>query len=346
MDSPGSYFEIPSTWTTKTGGTLAERQLRYNAGSSSVPNDVLARTRVLNVYHGPWQSVHIVATNSDPVITVEGCEQWAIDRGWNQFHMPVTAQPPGADDGHMVIINSDQPGFMWTLGGATRKIDNQRWFASYCSLWARLRSTSGVNGAKGRGMGVDAVYQDGTGGNTACPASSDIALGTILKSEVERGLIPHALRWLYNSDVNHKFTCPYPCQLNYPGITGYRLMLNPDVDVNSLQVGNALKIVLRAAQEYGFVLTDWSPDDSSFHAETQKDWSGYSFDPVGGTFGSMWDFATWFYQNSRQVNCIEAYAGECSGVNPPAIIIPPIPIPDPTPPPFHRRRWNRRMEDR
>lgn len=352
IDSPGSYFEVPSTWTTKTGGTLAERRVRFANPSPHSPEliaDVLAKTRILSVYHGPWQSVHVVARNSDPVVTVTGCEQYAIDRGWNQFHMPVDAKPPGENDGHMVITNADQPGFLWALGGGTSIVGPNQWFALYCRLWARQRATVGVNGAMGRGMGVEAVNIDKTGGNTACPASADIALGTILKSEIERGVIPHALRWLYPSNVNNKFQCPYPCQLPYDGITGYRVMLNPDVDVNALQVGNALKIALKAAQEYGFILTDWAPDDSSFHAETQKDWSGYSFDPVGASFPSMFDFATWFYQNSRQIPCVEAYPGECAGVDPPSIIIPPLPIPDPVPPinpPFHRRRWNRRMEDR
>lgn len=324
------YFEVDSTWSVSIGSTLAERMAKFNnptPGSTAFMSDILGTLGNYATSLSEYSSVHCTAKNSDPLKTVTGVQPRAVILGWNVLHIPDSCSPPGGSDGHVVIVNLDDPRFLWSFGRGS-KDESNNWAAFSITLWARTAAAAGVNGAVGRGMGVMSTYDNSGGAGTACRASIDTALGTVLKSELDADVINHALRFAYNGyRLLNGMAQPYPCSSNAIGINnrsnagtmGQRVMLDPAIDVESLHIGNALKTMLRAAQTYGFIQSDVAPD-LQFYVE-KRDWTGYNFSPIGVEFASYRDFGMWLIRHSHEIACVDAFTGECAG-NDPLTILP------------------------
>lgn len=323
------YFDTQSTWFTKTGANQAAQIVTWNnptSGSAAFINDILTyggTPFVLN--QGAYAAVHCTASNSDPLVTVTGVPTYQVQLGWNVLHIPTSCNAPGGDDGQVVIINTDDARFLWATYGAHNT--GSTWTAASVRLWSRTAAAEGVNSAKGRGMGVESVYDGLGGGLSACRASVDFALGDILQSELDNGVIPHAMRFAYNGyRLLNGALQPYPCVSSAIGVDnrpaagtmGQRLMFNPNIDVDSLNIGADMKTILKAAQEYGFIQSDGSPQ-AQFYLEKIASWSGYDFTTPG-----ISDFFNYLFTNSREIPCLNAYTGECNGVDPP--VTPPAPV--------------------
>lgn len=284
--------------------------------------DILGDATSLTVNRGPWSSTHCVARNSDPLKTVSfvtAGHDVAIANNWNILRIPSSCNPPGEADGHVVVINADDNRYLWEFNGA-RKDASGNWSAARVHRWDRQGGINSIYGGGGRG--VNARYTANTEGTNACSASAAIAQGTILRDELNAGVINHALRWIYHGEYGPSHTSYYPCiayrngnesvDRSNAGRLGERFMLDPNINVDSLNIGKDMKTILKAGQQYGWIFAEsTSVGYSYWAAETNVDWTGYDFSTSAVAGG----FDNFVYNNSRWVKCIDGSPGECSGAS-------------------------------
>lgn len=307
-----SYFALPSVWSTPLGTTLAARQAVYADPESNSAAYITDIANFSSILVAGADAVHGVVTNSDPLKTLTFSSgtpdppfhDIGRNNGWNVIHIPNNFPAPATLDHHVVLINSDDSSYVWQLWGLLNDGSNN-WSCYACERWDRS-ALGNIYG--GRGMGTNAIYTSFSESTTAGAASADIALGDILKTEIDAGDIPHALRMIHKN-VTTNGTNRYPCKVTGNVDFGERIMLNPDFDVDGCDAGTHMKIIMKAAQKYGFITTDYCGDSNVYVNRQDTDWTGYSFS--GGTVSIMahcrWVKAT--YGN--------AYSGEQNGDNPP-----------------------------
>ncbi|RLV49286.1 hypothetical protein D9V37_12130 [Nocardioides mangrovicus] len=159
--------------------------------------------------------------------------------------IPARARPAGGSDGNLAVY-SPSADRLWELWKAHRV--SGRWHACW---GGRIDHASRQAGYFGRGTGVSA---------------SGVALsgGIIRRSELRRGRIDHAMSLSVTQAANWR-VFSYPAQRSDGSAAvgtrgavpeGIRLRLDPRLDLASLQLTRVGRIVARAAQRYGFIVTD------------------------------------------------------------------------------------------
>lgn len=155
--------------------------------------------------------------------------------------IPTRALPDRQGDAHLTIVNKART-LAWDFW-ALQKL-NGKWIA---------RSGRAIDL---RGTGV---LKPGEG---ACRAAGfPLLAGLIRPEEVKQGRIEHALVFAYNSPRHGAYVQPAS---NSDGTStrayaipeGARLQLDPTVDIDSLKLKPAAKVIARALQEYGMFLGD------------------------------------------------------------------------------------------
>jgi hypothetical protein len=186
--------------------------------------------------------------------------------------MPAGARPDPAGDGHLSVVQPST-GCVYDLFRA-RGVDG-----SWAADWANA-TTAGSSG----------IYADG-GGTRAAGFSA--ALGLIWPQELASGHIDHALVFAYPST---RSGAPVAPATRSDGRTttagalpmGARLRLDPALDLSTLKLNRAERVIARALQEYGMVLGDTSGGFTLYAAHPM----GLGYDPYPKLFGTTSDWAS------------------------------------------------------
>lgn len=188
-------------------------------------------------------------------------------RGWCQSldrtPIPDNAVPDFESDGHMLILNSSRT-YSWDLYRARRTATG--WAAD----WGTAFDLTGT--------GVQPP-----GWSSARQAGVPLAAGLVYYEAIRAGRIEHALAM--------SFSYPGPCFVppasigggRYTGPDampmGARLQLDPALDINSLGLSPAARIIARALQEYGMIVVDQGAVSPSLYAES---FYGKAYNPWAG----------------------------------------------------------------
>ncbi len=186
--------------------------------------------------------------------------------------IPRGVRPDPEADGHLSVA---QPGTgcMYDLYRARQ--EDGRWVAN----WGNATE-----------LGGSGIYRDGMGTRAA---GFSAALGLVWPQEIERGRIEHALVFAY------PFTragLPVPPATRSDGRTdspdalpiGARVRLDPRLDLSTLGLRPAERVVATALQEYGMVLGDTSGGFTLYAAHPY----GLGSDPYPSLFGTTSDWAS------------------------------------------------------
>jgi hypothetical protein len=186
--------------------------------------------------------------------------------------MPAGARPDPAGDGHLSVVQSST-GCVYDLFRA-RSADGS-WTAS---------------SGNALGQGSTGIYAGG-GGTRAAGFSA--ALGLVWPQEIERGHIDHALVFAYPYT---RSGAPVAPATRSDGRTttagalpmGARLRLDPRLDLSTLGLNRAERVIAKALQEYGMVLGDTSGGFTLYAAHPR----GLGHDPYAKLFGTSSDWAS------------------------------------------------------
>ena len=168
-------------------------------------------------------------------------------KGSKQFvgvPIPDSAVPAAGSDASLTVWSPDTDQ-LWDFWKAARKSDG--WHACWGGRIDHLSKNPGY-------------FPDGFGAS----ASGLAAGGTIRIDEVRNGLIPHAVSLAIRDYAGWK-SVSWPAQRSDGSssshsriMVGTRFRLPKSVDVNRLGLTPIGKLVARAAQDYGFIVTDRS----------------------------------------------------------------------------------------
>lgn len=161
--------------------------------------------------------------------------------------IPPDAKPAAGQDANLVIWQPSSD-TIWEFFKAQKRSDG--WHASWGGRIVNASSSPGYYQGNDRFFGVSA-------------SGLSIAGGLITPEELYRGRIDHALAlslpeiragwWTWPANrTGGKSTSPDAIP------EGAHFRLDPNVDVNSLDVPRATKIMAKAAQRYGFIVRDIS----------------------------------------------------------------------------------------
>jgi len=157
--------------------------------------------------------------------------------------LPEDAAPSAGSDGQLTVYSPSQDR-LWELW-RVRKTD-AGWTACWGGRIDRVSSSAGW-------------FEDGFGASASGLAMS---AGTVWVDDVRRGEINHALGLAILSPADWQ-RVRWPAQRSDGNNTddhalpeGTRLRLDPTVDVASLRLTPLASLVARAAQRYGFIVTD------------------------------------------------------------------------------------------
>lgn len=251
------FFQQNSTWYEK----IPSNPVLFT-NSSNYIQDILINSGYFAAAYGEWSvPIHYSPPGTSNVtVTMRSptgiCGSNAIANHWNDVPIPAGALPAANTanclgeyrDGHMVIY-SDL--YVWEFFNA-----------EYCdSVWY----TSCVRRYARSGDGLNAPY-DNLGWCRACPGAS-LTHGIVWKSEIDAGVINHALSFCYWAEGNNgsgNYTSEYPCTATrgevssrtYAMHMGMRIQLDPSWNCNSLGEGTFDAIICKALQDYGAIFVD------------------------------------------------------------------------------------------
>ncbi|HZO34205.1 MAG TPA: hypothetical protein VFB17_03915 [Gaiellaceae bacterium] len=266
------------------------------AFTAELRREIAART-------GPW----INATSYTTPLYVVPADQprvaVALDVSWGAglraafaagVPLPADAVPSAGTDAQLTVYQpaTDTLWEFWQLartasgwharwGGAMRDVSNGPGYYTATS-WP------GVTGPEAWTWGATA---------TSLPAIA----GTITVAELERGEIDHALAVAIPDACANWFT--WPAQRDDGGSTapdclpeGARLRLDPNLDLDSLDLPPLTRILATAAQRYGVIVRDVTHQSVGFYAEDPRPVGTNPYAGQSGLFGGLqpWQFLAQF----------------------------------------------------
>ncbi|MFY9337583.1 MAG: hypothetical protein WAP49_12825 [Mycobacterium sp.] len=217
-------------------------------------------------------AIPIYTVDADtPTHRVSCTAEWGICpfAGW-PVPIPDGAYPHAGSDGAMVTVD-EAAGTSFEFWRAAA--DDGRWSVSW----------GAVNSARGSGWG----------GESTGSGASRLA-GVVRLSEIEAGVIPHALA-LQSSNACESFRAPaLKSDGRSPGPAcipqGARLQLDPDLNLDELDLNPGERAVATAMQQYGGYLMDFADTPLSVSFELDTTAAPGALGEIYQKAGFRWDY--------------------------------------------------------
>jgi hypothetical protein len=257
-------------------------------------NGVLVRTLLNTVAQneaagwGPW----IATADTSPLYTVPadqptvrvqldpGSWKATLQQAFVAVPIPLNAVPAVGPDAHMTIWQPSTDR-LWEFFQARKLADG--WHANFGGAMSNVSRSPGYYDADSW-PGLSGPYWGATA--TSLP----VIAGTVMVSELQAGVIPHALA------MNIPWAKPkvysWPAQRTDGASTdpnaipeGARFRLDPTLDLNSLNLPPMTRMLAEAAQRYGIVVRDQTGHAISFFAENTTPSGTNPYTTAQGFFG-------------------------------------------------------------
>jgi hypothetical protein len=282
--TPGSVwrpFNASSPWNTPIPANPAlepDSQALINAFRSSSPFGEHLDVNIARFSIPLYQ-----ATTGTPLQSVAvglGGEGWG-QGGLNavgQMPIPPGAKPDESFDAHMTVLSADrtQEYACWAMNFNGSRAG--AWYAQLCA-------TSDLTGSGVRPPAPSANPWWAAHGARAC--GFPLVAGLIRADEIRAGRIDHALVFAYPALRKNRFTPPASINssdgANYGIPCGGRIQFDPSVDVTKLGLSPAGVTIMRALQQYGAYVGDYS-GALSMYADNSPEARAYWDSGVLGTY--------------------------------------------------------------
>jgi hypothetical protein len=238
-----------------------------------------------------------------------------LQAGWDAVPLPANARPSAGSDAHLVV-HQPSTDTLW-------------------EFWAMYEGSDGWHahwGGKMEHVSQNPGYFEGTWGGTA--TSLALMGGLIRPDEMAAGRIDHALA-LAIPEVKQG-SVVWPAQRGDGSATGpnaipegTRFRIDPDLDLDSLWLAPAARVIAEAAQKYGMIVRDqagavvlYAEDPKSLGADP---WPGLFNEWPNNLLNSLpWDHMEVVTADRSAFRVADAA---------PTPTQPPAPVATPTPPP-------------
>jgi hypothetical protein len=237
---------------------------------------------------GPWigtdgTSPLYVVPATEPTVRVkldQGSWNVALQQALDAVPVPANAQPAAGPDGHLTIWQPSTDR-LWEFFQARKLADG--WHASYGGAMANASRSYGYYDASS----WPGLSQPSWG---ATASSLPVIAGTIMISELQAGVIPHALAM--NIPFAKPKTYSWPAQRTDGASTdpnaipeGARFRIDPAVDLSQLNMPPMTRMMAVAAQRYGMIVRDQTGHAISFFAENPTQLGANPYTGPGGFYG-------------------------------------------------------------
>jgi hypothetical protein len=188
--------------------------------------------------------------------------------------LPVNARPDGQGDAHLALVDRER-GVAWDMWALSQRAEGG---------WESCTGMTYALDGSGVFEKLDPGPEDGESvhlyGPSRAPGVPAIA-GLIMRDEIRRGRIEHKLAFATYFAAYKEFCAPAIwCDGCMPGgiPQGAVLQLDPNLDLDTLPLGQGGRVVARALQEYGMVNVDHGGGGLSLYGEglwphDDPDWS-------------------------------------------------------------------------
>ena len=288
--SPGRLFATDSVWNTPLAST-APLDPQSNVLVKTLRDTVAAN---LAAGSGPWiergatSPLYTVPANQ-PTVRVQldpGSWKVGLQQTFEAVPIPPNAAPAPGPDAHMTIYQPSTSK-LWEFFKARKLADG--WHANFGGSMSNTSQSPGY-------FNTDSwpgLSQSWWG---ATATSLPVIAGTIMISELQAGVIPHALAlnlpWARPSQFS------WPAQRTDGTSTdpnaipeGARFRLDPALNIDNLNLPPMTKMMARAVQRYGMIVRDQTGHAVSFFAENpSQHLAYYGSDPYskpGGFYGGL-----------------------------------------------------------
>jgi hypothetical protein len=237
---------------------------------------------------GPWiatgetSPLYVVPANQPTVPVRLDAGAWAtgLQQTFGSVPIPATAQPAAGPDAHMTVWQPSTDK-LWEFFKASKRADG--WHASFGGAMNNASESPGYFDASSWPGLSQPVW-----GATA--TSLPVIAGTMMISELQAGVIPHALA------VNIPWAKPkaysLPAQRTDGASTdpnaipeGARFRIDPTVDLSKLAMPPLTRMMAVAAQRYGMIVRDQTGHAISFFAENPSQYATNPYTSPAGFYG-------------------------------------------------------------
>jgi hypothetical protein len=230
--------------------------------------------------HQPWINTYRYSVPvfrvpaNEPRVRVVLDTSWSLlQQQWESVPMPANAKPADGTDGHLVLYQAATD-TLWEFYRLT-KVDGV-WHARW---GGRIRDVSTSPG-----------YYSGPEQNHGATATSlSLFGGLMMADELRAGRIDHALALAIPYARSDAYA--WPAQRGdgtVPGPPaippGSRFRIDPDVDLDALELPTLVRMMAEAAQCYGMIVRDTSAN-VTFYAEDRTPWEPSPYHGADGFFG-------------------------------------------------------------
>ena len=188
-----------------------------------------------------WTIPVYYANANTPTYTVPCLNEWGCGPGFGpEVPIPDGAMPDPQEDSHMAVVDLSR-NLSWDMWGAKDLGDGWQTTTGFTfDLTSTGVQTDGIGSARGSGF--------------------PLLGGLIRLEEIQRGYINHALAMAYDYPRSNVYVYPASMTDGKGGANaipeGGRIQLDPALDLDSLGLTPAGRVIARALQEYGAYVGD------------------------------------------------------------------------------------------
>jgi hypothetical protein len=296
--TPATAPPLPVT-PAPSGTRLFAPDSVWNAPlASNAPLDPASQTLVgtlrttvaqnLTAGWGPWIATYdtpplYVAPADQPTVRVQldpGSWKVGLQQAFQAVPIPANAAPAAGADAQLTIWQPSTDR-LWELFQARKLADG--WHANFGGAMANVSRSRGYFDTDS----WPALSQPWWG---ATATSLPVVAGTIMIDELKAGVIPHALAM--NIPWARSNTYSWPAQRTDGASTdayaipeGARFRLDPNLDIDALNLPPMTRMMAKAAQRYGMIVRDQTGHAISFFAENPADQGSDPYTSPGGFYG-------------------------------------------------------------
>ena len=202
----------------------------------------------------------------------------SLHRALRRVPLPRRMKPTAGPDGFVTIWQPSRDR-LWEFWKARRRVDG--WHVKWAGAMRRVSENPGYY--------TSAAWPGARPNWGASATSLPLIAGTMRIGELRRGHIPHALAMAVPNARAGVFSWPAQRTDGTGGPTllpeGARLRLDPDLDIDALDLPPVTRMMAEAAQRYGIVVRDRTKEAVTFFAEDLTASHGDPYRGPGGLFG-------------------------------------------------------------
>jgi hypothetical protein len=248
-------FKASGYWNTKLGPAPLDSH------SAAWIHDAEAHSgKHLDLVLGDWGMPVYRSKASDPLVRITSGGHTV------RFHIPAKARPMVGDDAALTVIDRSTNQVVGLFGA---HVSGGKWSVSGLSRY-RYSSNGIAGGLPGGGKA--------NFGHRGIPASVPV----VTKAEIRRGSIRHRLEIYWHQTASRTpggKSAYFPMTESESGKTGVVpegavIRIKPGVNLRSLHLSRAARVIARALQRYGAVVGDNAGSGNSIKLQGNTSWSG------------------------------------------------------------------------